>query len=80
MMSIKALLGVLLVITAASASSSEFLCPVPSNLQNLSCDGSIEIKNLPDLISYKANLAQKKGKARNLIIDFDVNTSALTIL
>lgn len=79
MMSIKALLGGVIFIITANSFSSEFTCPIPVNFQNISCDGSIEVKNLPDLISYKTNLAQKKGKAQNLIIDFDIKTSDLTI-
>lgn len=79
MISAKALLGGLLLLFSAVTNASTFLCPVPGNFQSLSCDGSVEVKNLTDLISYKVSLSQKKGKAKNLIINFDANTNDLTI-
>ncbi|MGZ3789439.1 MAG: PKD domain-containing protein [Bacteriovorax sp.] len=79
MISVKAFLGGLLLLTSAYANASEFLCPVPANLQKLSCEGAVKVKNLTELIGYKENLAQKKGKAKDIIIDFDVHSTSLTI-
>jgi hypothetical protein len=79
MNSLKAVFGFTMLLVASLVSASEFQCPVPSHFQNVECAGSIEVKNLADLISYKSNLAAKKGKAKNLIIDFDINSNGLSI-
>jgi hypothetical protein len=79
MPSLKTCLATLLLIFSLKIHATTFNCPVPTQFQNFSCDGSIEAKNLTDLIVYKNTLAQKKGKAKNLIIGFDLGTNALTI-
>ncbi|MDD4976118.1 MAG: hypothetical protein PHY93_17310, partial [Bacteriovorax sp.] len=79
MISLKALIAGVLVLISANANAADFLCPIPSNFQNLSCEGSVTVTNLTNLIAYKTTLNQKKGKAKNLIINFDVNTNALTV-
>jgi PKD repeat protein len=79
LINLKALIAGALLFVSASTNASTFTCPVPTNFQNLSCEGSIEVKSLSDLIAYKNNLAQHKGRAKNLIIDFDLSTNALTI-
>jgi hypothetical protein len=79
MISFKVLLAGLLVLISIETNAADFFCSVPLNFQNLSCEGSVTVTNLTDLIAYKTTLNQKKGKAKNLIINFDVNTNALTI-
>lgn len=79
MNSLKALLAGLLVFISANINAGVFLCPVASNFQNLTCSGSVTAKSLSDVILYKNSLGIKNGRPKNLIVDFDLSTNALTI-
>ncbi|MDD4976385.1 MAG: hypothetical protein PHY93_18650 [Bacteriovorax sp.] len=52
MISFKASLVGLLVLLSTQSNAADFLCPIPSNFQNLSCEGSVTVTNLTNLIAY----------------------------
>lgn len=80
MISFKARMVGLLFLVSANTIVAEFSCPVPSNFQNLKCSGSVTAKSMSDVVLYKNGLGIKNGKPKNLILDLDLNTNALTIV
>ena len=76
----KALLVGVLLFFSLKTEATEFLCPIPTNFQNLACSGTEKVHTLVQLQNYISTLAIKNNKAKNLEIDFDITGANISIV
>jgi PKD repeat protein len=79
MINLKALIAGALLFASATTNATDYLCPVMNSYQNLTCEGSLRVTNLSQLQAYRSDLGLHKNKIKNLIIDFDLSSSALSV-
>ena len=54
-------------------------CPLSESALDLECKGTFRAQSIADIEAYKLDYKIKKGKAKSLKIDFNVDTSELNI-
>lgn len=69
----------LLLLVSTNLFSKTPICEVPSDFKELECAGTFVARDNQSLNNFKETLGKKNNKVKNLVIDFDVTESNLTI-